>query len=157
MGQDYKLINLDKKEYVDPYDIGVGGKLWEWMADIKGCGVITLLLSERWAGDKVGLVGDYDSEFYYKILDTYKDISGYAKIIYGDYRPDNETLYAINETTGEYISGTFKHVSICLVMLLRSFGKWAGTNIVVKMKKPSNTYTDITAQVYKKTLNFYKH
>jgi hypothetical protein len=76
MGQYFRLINLDKKEYVDPWDIGGSAKLWEWCANSQ-CGVIPFLLRRsseggggdvqkdyrlagRWAEDRIALVGDYD-------------------------------------------------------------------------------------------------
>jgi hypothetical protein len=44
MGQYYKLVNLDKKEFVSPWEIGGVAKLWEWAANHTQCGPITLLL-----------------------------------------------------------------------------------------------------------------
>ena len=88
MGQYFKAINLDKKEYVCPWCLGGGAKLWEWAANPQGS-IFTLLLRKsseggggdffgyhkgygegspvpddliagRWAGDRVCLAGDYD-------------------------------------------------------------------------------------------------
>ena len=43
MGQYFKAVNLDKREYVCPWCIGGGAKLWEWAANAYGA-VFTLLL-----------------------------------------------------------------------------------------------------------------
>jgi len=79
MGQYYYLVNLDKKEYVSPWDIEGVGKLREW-ATKKHVAAIPLLLgystswgggdpdwddeeikevAGRWAGDRVAMIGDY--------------------------------------------------------------------------------------------------
>jgi hypothetical protein len=91
MGQYFAAINTDKKEYVCPWCVGGGAKLWEWAANPSGA-IFTMLLRKsdeggggdyygyhrgcseggaitcavnpvvgRWAGDRVALVGDYDS------------------------------------------------------------------------------------------------
>jgi hypothetical protein len=77
MGQYYMLINYSKKEFVDPWKIGGGAKLWEWCANYQEAGIIPFLLRKsneggggdikkayktagHWAKDKIALVGDYD-------------------------------------------------------------------------------------------------
>ena len=103
MGQYFKAINLDKKEYVCPWCLGGGAKLWEWAANPQGS-IFTLLLRKsseggggdffgyhkgydegspvpddliagRWAGDRVCLAGDYDESRIWDKLDTYRNIS----------------------------------------------------------------------------------
>lgn len=105
MGQYFKAVNLDKREYVCPWCIGGGAKLWEWAANKQGA-VFTLLLRKsdeggggdfygyrkgvdeggpircplspiagRWAGDRVALVGDYDSSQLWGELSRYRNIS----------------------------------------------------------------------------------
>jgi hypothetical protein len=83
MGQYYKLINFDKKEFVNPHELGSGLKAWECLANHPGvaAAMIVLMVSSpeirgggdlnsehcdichcfigRWAGDRVALVGDY--------------------------------------------------------------------------------------------------
>lgn len=78
MGQYWKLINLDKKEYVCPHDVGAGLKLGEMVNTSPGPGAAVLILCAampeprgggdfaegqeavgRWAGDRIALVGDY--------------------------------------------------------------------------------------------------
>jgi len=74
MGQYFRIVNYDKREYVKAQDIGEM-KLWEWCANHEAA-VFPFLLARsddgerswrdeyptagRWAGDRVALVGDYD-------------------------------------------------------------------------------------------------
>ena len=105
MGQYFKAVNLDKREYVCPWCIGGGAKLWEWAANRQGS-VFALLLRKsdegeggdfygyrkggdeggpihctlspiagRWAGDRIALVGDYDSSGIWGELGDYRNIS----------------------------------------------------------------------------------
>ena len=104
MGQYFKAVNLDKKEYVCPWCIGQVAKLWEWSANPHGS-IFTLLLRKstdggggdfygyhnghgegtpvvnpngvvgRWAGDRVVLVGDYDESHLWDQLSAYRNIS----------------------------------------------------------------------------------
>jgi hypothetical protein len=84
MGQYHKLINVDKREYLDPESIGLGVKQWEhqshpqWkiagsLADAmyiltmtspaRGGGDMPATeISGRWAGDRVMVVGDYTED-----------------------------------------------------------------------------------------------
>lgn len=76
MGQYFRAVNLDKKEFVDPWAIGGVAKLIEWCANNQA-GIFPFLLRQsneggggdiqkeyatagRWAGDRITLVGDYD-------------------------------------------------------------------------------------------------
>jgi len=105
MGQYFKAVNLDKQEYICPWCLGGGAKLWEWAANNQGS-IFTLLLRKsdeggggdfygyhkgcgeggaircplsriagRWAGDRVALVGDYDSSRLYELSDCFRNIS----------------------------------------------------------------------------------
>ena len=69
MGQYFRVVNKTKKEYVSPWDIGGGAKLWEWCAN-HTAGIFPYLLRKsneggggdinfddpqfagRWAGDE---------------------------------------------------------------------------------------------------------
>jgi len=96
MGQYFKAVNLDKREYVCPWCLSGGAKLWEWAANSQGAIWCLLLrksdeggggdfygyrsgnseggpivgplskIAGRWAGDRVCLVGDYDSSNVYQ-------------------------------------------------------------------------------------------
>jgi len=76
MGQYHKLYNLDRKEVVDPYALGLGAKQFEHtgikasLSDAMYLLVMTspqqgggdwlaTPLSGRWVGDRVVVVGDY--------------------------------------------------------------------------------------------------
>lgn len=78
MGQYHILVNIDKKEYVSPWDIGGMGKHWEQVGYEKSMADTLYVLSiaqgnerrgggdicghelvGRWAGDRCAIVGDY--------------------------------------------------------------------------------------------------
>ena len=91
MGQYYKIVNLDKGQYLDPYTFNEGAKLMEF-----GCssmGILTalaILLADgngrgggdlhsdnpiigSWAGDSIVISGDYaDEEKFLETKDTVK-------------------------------------------------------------------------------------
>ena len=93
MGQYFRVVNKTKREYVSPWDIGGGAKLWEWCAN-HTAGIFPYLLRKsneggggdiqsdnlqfagRWAGDEVYLVGDYDKSNLYETAESqYHNIS----------------------------------------------------------------------------------
>ena len=94
MGQYYKIVNLDKKEVVNVWELGGVAKLIEWCNNIDA-GVFPYLLWKsddagggdhpepekteylgRWAEDRIVLIGDYDSsKLYTKASEEYNDIS----------------------------------------------------------------------------------
>lgn len=80
MGQYWLPVNLDKKEFIHPHELGTGLKLWEQLANGDGgVGAALIILCAampeprgggdldahdgtvvgRWAGDRIALVGDY--------------------------------------------------------------------------------------------------
>lgn len=78
MGQYHILVNIDKKEYVNPWDIGCSGKHWEQVGYEKSMADTLYVLSiaqgneprgggdikghelvGHWAGDRCAIVGDY--------------------------------------------------------------------------------------------------
>jgi len=108
MGQYFAAVNTDRKEFVCPWCVGEVAKLWEWAANPhgsiftlllrksdqggggdyfgyhRGCGEGGRIAAElnpiagRWAGDRVSLVGDYDSsKVWDELFDnkTYRNIS----------------------------------------------------------------------------------
>ena len=92
MGQYFRAVNLDKKEYINPWEMGNGAKLWEWAAN-NITRIFPFLLRKsneggggdiqkdyknagRWAGDRIVVVGDYDeSGLYDKASREFKEIS----------------------------------------------------------------------------------
>jgi hypothetical protein len=80
MGQYYKVVNIDRKEYLHPHKFGEGLKLLEFGCD--GMGLMTALaclladgngrgggdlrtegdLAGSWAGDRIVIAGDYADE-----------------------------------------------------------------------------------------------
>ncbi len=79
MGQYHLVVNLDKKEFLNPHKLGCGLKLWEQLANhpSTGTALIPLLacsngrgggdlqenpLIGRWAGDRIAIIGDYAEE-----------------------------------------------------------------------------------------------
>ena len=77
MGQYYRIVNLDKNQYIKPHDFGDGAKLMEF--GLSGEGVMAALavlladgngrgggdirsdspLVGSWAGDRIVITGDY--------------------------------------------------------------------------------------------------
>ena len=95
MGQYFKIINEDKKEVINAWDLGGVAKFWEWLynrqarvfvwllrkSDGDGGGDIPLDERDqyttlgRWAGDRITLIGDYDSSKLWNTSAT-KDADG---------------------------------------------------------------------------------
>ncbi len=78
MGQYHIVVNLDKREFIHPHQLGSGLKLWEQMAAHPGTGAALIALLAvsngrgggdlhdeddtivgRWGGDRIAIVGDY--------------------------------------------------------------------------------------------------
>lgn len=107
MGQYHVLANLDAKEKVEPYGIGLGVKQWEHLGEFNGTLADAMyllcmtspargggdlprtIISGRWAGDRVVIVGDYTQnddltevdnakELYRQIDKEYVDISNFV-------------------------------------------------------------------------------
>jgi hypothetical protein len=99
MGQYHKLVNLDRREYIDPHKLGCGLKQWEQLANHPGTGAALLVLLAsastgdgggdfadyhrghptigRWRGDRITMVGDYDEAVNYSIGgDNNRDLTG---------------------------------------------------------------------------------
>jgi hypothetical protein len=58
MGQYWKVVNLDKKEYVNPHILGTGLKLWEQLANHPGTGAALVILCAAMPEARGG--GDFD-------------------------------------------------------------------------------------------------
>jgi len=177
MGQYFKCINLGKKEFLEPEG---GFKLWEWTANSDECGLITALLMDRWAGDRLVLLGDYDTSKKFKglyekmnndndnVLDKAKDLFFSDEI--QDLMESKETLYLINEDNKVFVKGSFKQISVCLPLLLRqstgggggdiqedykSAGIFVGKRLHVGDKSEIKGFKDISASVFKDAFDFY--
>jgi hypothetical protein len=75
MGQYHYVVNLTKREFINPHRLGCGLKVWEQMAthpgtaaaligllcyhERRGGGDITGQAVGRWFGDRIALIGDY--------------------------------------------------------------------------------------------------
>ena len=58
MGQYWKVVNLDKREYVMPHKLGTGLKLWEQLANHPGTGAALIVLCAAMPEARGG--GDFD-------------------------------------------------------------------------------------------------
>jgi hypothetical protein len=83
MGQYYKIVNLDKKEYIRPWDCGDGAKLMEFGLSAQGAmSCLAILLADgnnrgggdlrsdnliigSWAGDRIVVTGDYADDGHF--------------------------------------------------------------------------------------------
>lgn len=120
MGQYYKLVNIDKREIVEPWAIGCGAKLMEWSycrAEM-ACALMNLM-AENWKGDRVYVVGDYaeaddpKEPFYKALADTLREIGagdlyGYASEKFRNITGNVDTefkdwQYIYNHETKQYI------------------------------------------------------
>ena len=107
MGQCYRIVNIDKKEYLNPYVFGDGAKLLEFGSSGSGtmCALACLLANSNnrgggdlrsenpligsWAGDRIVIAGDYaikgdpaetaDTTLYDQCRESFKDISRVAR------------------------------------------------------------------------------
>ena len=179
MGQYFKCINLDKKEFLAPE---VGSKLLAWTANLDESGLITALLMDRWAGDKLVLLGDYDEskEFNGLYEETKKNenwnifqkaLNLFKRKEIQNLIESKKTLYLVNKSDNVYIKGSFKQISICLPLLLRqsteggggdiqedyeSAGIFVGKSLYVTGDKSEiEGFKDISAPVFKDAFNFY--
>ncbi len=93
MGQYFKIVNQDKKEVINAWDLGGGAKFWEWLWNPQARVFVWLLRKSdeggggdindperfetlgRWAGDRITLIGDYDSSRLWNMSET-KDADG---------------------------------------------------------------------------------
>lgn len=90
MGQYYVIVNLSKREYIDPSAFNESVKLRGFGHGSKTMFALAALLRltntsrpvGRWARDKIVIIGDYDkSGLYRKAIDEYKNISSSIKRI----------------------------------------------------------------------------
>lgn len=101
MGQYYKIVNLDKKQYLHPHNFGDGLKLMEFGSSGGGTMLgLAILLSDgngrgggdlhsskdltgSWAGDRIVIVGDYaDYDESYGVKSELKNTDGTPASLY---------------------------------------------------------------------------
>jgi hypothetical protein len=90
MGQYFKIVNEDKKEVINAWDLGGVAKFWEWLYNTQARVFVWLLRKSdgdgggdihtderaqyqtlgRWAGDRITLIGDYDSSGLWDASET---------------------------------------------------------------------------------------
>ena len=178
MGQYFKCINLDKQAFLQPER---GSKLLGWTANLDESGLITALLMDGWAGDKLVLLGNYDKSKKFKglyekmnndnnnVLEEAKDLFFSDEI--QDLIENKETLYLVNKDNKVFVKGTFKQISICLPLLLRQSTEGGGGDIqedyqsagifvgkslyVTDDKSEIESFKDISAPVFKDAFDFY--
>jgi len=97
MGQYWKAVNLDKKEYLDAHQLGAGLKLWEQLAAHPGTSTALIILQAAMPEDRGG--GDLDiegrtlknPEEYVKIARrTIGRWVGDRVVLVGDYAEDSD-------------------------------------------------------------------
>lgn len=114
MGQYYKIINVDKKQVMEPLDFENGMKLTEWAWSGNWLVLALLnLLKDEWKGDRVYVVGDYaetkdrkddSEEIWYKAHDK----------IYGDILLDH--LIHLKKTEGIILFGRDEYMPTIYAM-----------------------------------------
>jgi hypothetical protein len=113
MGQYYLVINLDKRQYLNPHACGEAAGLMDFASNVAGTmTALALLLNDRdraepgdsepggevhgsWSGDRVVIVGDYgpdgrytdrpDTNLYFLAASEFTDISQAAMRAVADY------------------------------------------------------------------------
>ena len=172
MGQYFMPVNEAKKEYFTAYDIDGLAKLWEWMANLDECGILSLVLMNEWKNDKVVLVGDYDESGLYDYAeDNFKNISKTVMKIKNEQLENfikSRYKYAfVNGDDRTFVSGSSKEISMITPLLLRKSseggggdienyesneiaGKFAGKSVFVSKKNElnANDYEEITKSLF---------
>jgi len=115
MGQYYLIVNLDKKEYINPHGVGCGIKAWEICAgDVARLLPFLLRRSDNWgggdprdeykydghwAGDRIVMIGDYDSSgLYNEVYEKYKDITLEVAEEFNDFMEREDLLLHVDES-----------------------------------------------------------
>lgn len=68
MGEYFRIVNLDKKEYIDPHECEGGVKFWEVVVNQRMPQFLAYILNNYdgiWAGDRITIIGDYDETQYF--------------------------------------------------------------------------------------------
>lgn len=111
MGQYWKVVNLDRREYLDPHQLGAGLKLWELIAN-KGVTEALVILQAAYYERRGGGDGDRDGENWHgpdrtdmrqagpKLSQKYNEIAARTwgrwvnnrVVIVGDYAEANDPI-----------------------------------------------------------------
>lgn len=93
MGQYFKLINETKQEQITAWELGTVAKFYEWLLNNHARILVWLLRKSdnggggdipnpdkyttlgRWAGDRITLIGDYDSSELWKQTKHWENIA----------------------------------------------------------------------------------
>jgi hypothetical protein len=128
MGQYHLLVNIDKREYLNPGEIGLGVKQWEHQShpQWKMAGsvadamyILTMTspnrgggdmpgtdISGRWAGDRVMVVGDYtedeDLPAHFLAGQIYGEAKNHYTEIGAEVREAFTTVYGLRWEKGSY-------------------------------------------------------
>jgi len=122
MGQYWLVVNLDRKEFLNPHRVGCGLKLGEQLHTFPGTPNALLMLCSampirrgggninpstvvgRWAGNRVAVVGDYAEDDDFPMKDG--DIP--ASKIYGECKADVSSKFTdISDLVAEAIEDEF--------------------------------------------------
>jgi len=103
MGQYWKVVNLDKREYLNPHTLGAGIKLWEQLANHPGPGTALIILCaampERRGGGDLALSSDEDPSYEAVAKRTIGRWSGNRIALVGDYACDEDLPRAEQAST----------------------------------------------------------
>jgi len=120
MGQYYRVVNLDKKQFLRPHAFGNGAKLMEFGSSAQGTmtALAVLLASGNgrgggdarsdnsligsWAGDRIVITGDYADEGLFVTLTEEEVVRWAAKE--GESDPNEHNLYSVATVLYEDIS-----------------------------------------------------
>lgn len=102
MGQYYKIVNFDKKEFLYSWDYDCGSKLMEFsyigddLSSNGFVGALINLLQTSWKNDRVLVVGDYANVDYANEMLPEK--ADFISSLYGEFGLDkNESFYYCDE------------------------------------------------------------
>jgi hypothetical protein len=102
MGQYWKPVNLDKREFIDPHKLGSGLKLWEQLANDPGVGTALIILTAAQPEPRGG--GDLDMQVNWH---------------------GSERKFPEHNTTGGPMPEEYPAIAA------RTIGRWAGDRIAI--------------------------
>jgi hypothetical protein len=132
MGQYHKIVNLDKREFIDPFGLSMGQKaLEQLLSEVSTQEALFLLLMcsngrgggdvsasdpygliGRWAGDRIAVVGDYTEDGDLgNYSDLYDDSEVYSKCRSADPGPLEQLAAAAENEIPRPNNGNFLDLS----------------------------------------------